>query len=312
MNPRANRIPLPPGQMIDVGGFQLHTVVSGQGSPCIVLETGLGGCTLQFAALQPALSTFARVVAYDRAGQAWSDPSPSPRTPANLVGELRTMLGRLDLQPPYILAGHSFGGLLSLIHAGFHPGDTAAVVLIDSSDVEQYESFPSMDKVVGQAATGVRLLKIASRLGLARQLTRLSLGPAARSFTKEQLDAFLDVSTQPKHHESVLAEFAQHPFYFGAQSQVPRSLGDTPLLVITAGQSVSGRQRFGNMTADQLNVKHQHWQKERTRLSTRGEQCVVAGASHLGILLQPGYVAQVADAIHGLVQKLRAQQPLPA
>ncbi len=305
MSAQTNRVPA--GQMIEVGGFRLHTVVSGQGSPPIVLETGLGGCALQFAALQPMLSTFTRVVAYDRAGQAWSDPSPSPRTPANLIGELRALVQKLDVQPPYILAGHSFGGLLSLIHAAMHPHDTAAVVLLDSSDVEQYDSFPSMEKVVSQMAAGMRLLDIASRLGLAKSLTRMSLGPALSYFPKGQLDAFLDVTSRASHRAAVLAEFSQHRFYFGAQREVPRSLGDMPLLIITAGSSVSGKQRFGGMTADQLNVKHQQWQKERARLSTRGEQLIVTGASHLGLLLQPEYAAQVAEAMRGVVERVRAE-----
>ncbi len=310
MNPATNRTP--PGEMIDVGGFRLHAVVSGQGSPPIVLETGLGGCALQFAILQPMLSAFTRVIAYDRAGQAWSDPSPSLRTPANMVGELRTLLQKLDVQPPYILAGHSFGGLLSLIHAGMHPQGTAAVVLLDSSDVEQYDSFPSMEKVVGQMAGGMRLLDVASRLGLAKSLTRMSLGPALSYFPKEQLAAFLDVTSRGSHRAAALAEFSQHRFYFGTQSQVPRSLGDTPLLVITAGSSVSGKQRFGGMTADQLNVKHQGWQKDRVRLSTRGEQLVIPGASHLGLLLQPQHAAQVAEAIRRLVERVRGAERLGA
>ncbi len=290
-----------PGQMVDIGGFRLHAIVRGQGTPTVLLETGLGGCTMQYAAMLPALAAVTRVVAYDRAGQGWSDCSPRTRTPENMVGELRALLDRLDIQPPYLLVGHSFGGLLSLIHAGLHPDDTAAVVLIDSSDVEQYDSFPSMDKVLNQAATGVRLLKLAARLGLAKPLTKMSLGKAARSFPPDELDAFLEVASQPKHQETILAEFSQHRCYFGAQSQVPRSLGDKPLLVITAGSSVSGRQKFGGMTADELNVKHQQWQKDRVRLSTRGAQLVVAGASHLGILLQPEYACQVVDAIRGMM-----------
>src|SRR5512140_2105457 len=136
MTVRESRKYAPPGEMVDVGGFRLHAVVRGQGSPAIILETGLGGCTPQYAAIQPALSAFTRVVAYDRAGQAWSDPGPQPRTPEKLVGELRCLLDRLEIGPPYILVGHSFGGLLSLIHAGLHPADTVGVVLIDSSDVE--------------------------------------------------------------------------------------------------------------------------------------------------------------------------------
>ena len=132
----------PPGQMVDVGGFRLHALVRGQGTPTVLLEPGLGGFALQYAHIQSAVSAFTRVMAYDRAGQGWSDASPNPRTPANLAGELKTLLGRLDLQPPYVLVGHSFGGLLARFYAGFHPEEVAGVILVDSSDVEQYDSFP--------------------------------------------------------------------------------------------------------------------------------------------------------------------------
>src|SRR5512146_45728 len=156
----------PPGQLVDVGGFRLHAIVRGEGTPTVILESGLGGCALQFTQIQPAVSAFTRVLAYDRAGQAWSDPSPNPRTPANVSGELRMLLGTLHLLPPYIFVGHSFGGLLALIEAGMHPEETAGVITVDSSDVEQYATFPSMDRLISQAAAGIRLLKLLSRLGL--------------------------------------------------------------------------------------------------------------------------------------------------
>jgi hypothetical protein len=68
-------------------------------------------------------------------------------------------------------------------------------------------------------------------------------------------------------------------------------------VIVTAGKSVTGKAKFGGMTADELNVKHQKWQRELLGISTHAEHMVVPGASHLSLILQPEYVAQVADAI---------------
>lgn len=295
----------PPGEMVDIGGFRLHALVRGQGSPAVVLEPALGGFALQYAQIQSAVAAFTRTLAYDRAGQGWSDVSPSPRTPANMAGELKILLGKLGIQPPYILAGHSFGGLLARIYAGLHPDEVAGVVLIDASHEDLYDLFPDMDKMVKQAGMGVRLLKLASRLGLGKQLTKLSLGSAARSLSREDLDAFLDVLSQPKHQEAMLAEYAGHRFYYGPGSQVPRTLGDLPLTVVSAEQSVSGQGKIGRLTGDQMNLEQQRLQKDLVKLSSQGEQVVVHGATHLSILTHPEYVAQVVEAIRCMVDRIR-------
>ena len=75
-------------------------------------------------------------------------------------------------------------------------------------------------------------------------------------------------------------------------------------LIITAGNSVGGRAKFGAITSDELNVRHQKWQKDLISISSRTEQIVVSGASHLSILLQPEYVAQVTHAIRQMVERV--------
>lgn len=306
MGTRTVRRAEPPGQMVDIGGFRLHAVVCGEGKPTVVFEPALGGFSLQYARIQSAVSTFTRVLAYDRAGQGWSDSSLTPRTPENLAGELKELLSRLGLRPPYILAGHSFGGLLIRIYAGLYPGEVAGMVLIDAAHVEEYSPFSDIDRFIRQTAVGVRLLKIASRLGLGKQLTKLSLGSAAQTFTREDLDAFTTVASQPKHHETMLAEFSQHRHYYGSQSEVPQTLGDMPLVVITAGQSVSGKGKIGgSITGDEMNVLHQKLQKELVQISSRGEQIVIPDATHMSILTQPEYAEQVADAIRRMVERVQ-------
>ncbi len=304
---------VPPGRMVDVGGYRLHAIVRGQGKPTVVFESGLGGCALQFSPLQSAVSAFAHSVAYDRAGQAWSDASPKPRTPDNIAGELRTLLGRLDIQPPYVWVGHSFGGLLARMYAVTYPDETAGVVLLDSSDIEEYASFSSMDKPVSQLAHGIRVLKFLSRLGLGKQLTKMSLGSALNWLSKDDLKAFLTATSQPQHQDTILAEFRQHLFYFGQQSEVPRWLGDLPVVIVTAGNSVSGKAKFGDITADVLNARHQEWQRRLfISISLQPEHVVVFGATHLSLIMQPEYVAQVVDAIRGVVKGVQNRSRLPA
>lgn len=306
MNSRNQPSRPPPGQLIDIGGLRLHALTAGEGSPAVILEPGLGGFALQYQRIFPTLAVFTRVLAYDRAGQAWSDASRLPRTPQQLGNELRALLGKLNIQPPYILVGHSFGGLLVRLYAAAYPNEVSGLVLIDSSDVGQYDAFKDNQKIERQMAAGVGAMKILSRLGLGRWLTRLSLGAAAKTMSKEMLDAFLDIASYPGHQEATLAEFRQQHHYFGPQSQVPESLGSIPAVVITAGKSVSGRQKTGGMTLDEINAQHQRMQSELAATAARGKHVVIPEAAHLSILTQPEYAGQVVELIRELVEQVRA------
>jgi pimeloyl-ACP methyl ester carboxylesterase len=139
----AQPAPPPPGRMVDLGGHSLHVLCTGSGAPTVVVENGLGDFSFDWALVQGPVSKFARICTYDRAGYAWSDPGPMPRSFAQLNLELRDALSRLGEKGPYVLVGHSFGGPVVRQFALSYPKDTAAVVLVDSASENQQVQIPS-------------------------------------------------------------------------------------------------------------------------------------------------------------------------
>jgi len=121
----------PPGRLVDLGTHRLHLLEAGSGGPTILLEAGLMSTVLSWSDLQRTLSGSFRVVSYDRAGMGWSDLGPMPRTADRIVDELHTLLERAAIPPPYVLVGHSFGGLTMPHFAARFPGEVTGIVLVD-------------------------------------------------------------------------------------------------------------------------------------------------------------------------------------
>lgn len=128
---RQRRLFPPPGSLIDVGGHRLHVVCAGEGTPPVLLESGIAASSLSWAAVQPKIATFTRVCAYDRAGLAWSDAPSSPRTFDRLLDELGIVIREVGFTDPAVLVGHSFGSLLVRAYGARHPERVAGLVLVD-------------------------------------------------------------------------------------------------------------------------------------------------------------------------------------
>jgi pimeloyl-ACP methyl ester carboxylesterase len=130
---------------VDIGGYRLHLVCAGHGSPTVVFESGWPGGSSSWASVAPTIALQSRVCVYDRAGTGTSDAGPSPRTPLHMVRELHLLLTRAQLPDPYVLVGHSFGGLLVRLFAATYPHDVVGMVLVDSSvfDLMGYCPFPT-------------------------------------------------------------------------------------------------------------------------------------------------------------------------
>src|SRR6266581_4367311 len=125
----------PPGRLVDVSGYRLHIHCTGSGGPgpAIILDAGNGGSSLDWSLVQPGVATFTRVCSYDRAGYGWSESGPTPRSSGRIVRELHTLLVNTGVPGPYVLVGHSFGGLNMRLYAYTYPQEVAGLVLVDSS-----------------------------------------------------------------------------------------------------------------------------------------------------------------------------------
>ena len=171
----------PPGRLVDVGGHRLHLLESGSGDLTIVLEAGLMSTILSWSNLQRELAQSYRVVSYDRAGLGWSDLGPMPRTADRIVDELHTLLQQAGIAPPYLLVGHSFGGLTMPLFAARFPGETAGMVLVDPVVPAEWNPPSEHDRKLTRIGAQVcRRAALLSRTGLIRFVAFLLTTRAAK------------------------------------------------------------------------------------------------------------------------------------
>jgi pimeloyl-ACP methyl ester carboxylesterase len=137
--------------LVDVGGHQLYINCAGKGTPAVVLEAGLNSGSEAWNSFQPGVAEFTRVCSYDRAGVGQSEAGPKPRTSQNIVDDLRRLLSNAGIRGPYVLVGHSFGGMNVRLYAAQYPEEVAGVVLVDSFHPD---SLFRLQEVLGETVWG--------------------------------------------------------------------------------------------------------------------------------------------------------------
>ena len=162
---------------IDVGGYKLNFHCDGEGAPTVVLDAGAGDTLETWDWVVPDVKKFTRVCAYDRAGLGKSDRGPTPRTSAQIAVELHALLRRAGILPPYVLVGHSFGGLNMRLYASRYPGEAVGLVLVDATP----EEYPSrVDELLPRSD---------------REKLRTSLATAPAAF-RDELDSMADSASE--------------------------------------------------------------------------------------------------------------------
>jgi pimeloyl-ACP methyl ester carboxylesterase len=266
-----------PGQLIDVGGHRLHLNCTGSGSPTVVLEPGAGGMSSDLGRITQAVARDTRVCVYDRAGRGWSEPADTAQDGTQIATDLHTLLQRANVPGPYVLAGHSFGGLYVLIFAARYPDEVAGMVLVDStapaSAAKPAATSPddggSYD-IMGRVSA---LVSTSARLGLGRPV-----GLPTASHLRGTIDEYLQANSSTEEAAS-LSDFA-----------------DKPLVVLTAG---IGHDATSSAAQNDL-----------ATLSTNSVHRVIDGATHTSLITDENHAADTTQAILDVVSSVRNAEPL--
>ena len=135
----------PPGQMVGIGGRRLHLVVMGEdtGQPTVILEAGMASFSSNWYWVQTDLAAETRVVAYDRAGLGWSDPAPAAQDAYESAADLHAALEAAGISGPFVVAGHSYGGLMVRAFTDLYPDEVVGMALVDGSHPDQWAHMPA-------------------------------------------------------------------------------------------------------------------------------------------------------------------------
>lgn len=281
------RYPMP-GRMVEAGGFRLHMHTTGSAKPTVVFETGSGEPSWSWRAVSTLLASHATVVTYDRAGYAWSESSPRARTGANIVYELHTALKNSGTSGPYILVGHSLGGMYMRLFAQTYPEDTAALVLVDARDEDnERRSLEVLGSERLQAQPSPSTLAWLKRSGILRM------------FQNSLLEGFVD---EPERGRFV--DIAATPAYFHAKAEeatlayltedAVRSikLGTIPVRIISRGVPVDGT-AFGLSSQASASLERiwQEGQRHLLTISADTKQIIAPNSGHYVMKTEPNLIA---------------------
>ena len=275
----------PIGKFVDIGGYKLHMHQTGLDSgPTIVLDIGMGGNLAYWSLVQPEIAKFARVVSYDRAGLGWSDPSPKERTSENIADELHTLLHNANVPGPYILVGHSFSGINARIFANKYHDEVVGVVLVDSSNEDQLQKLPKQTdlfSILLRNKPGHPVLVGLAGIGFIRIYNDMTYD---HKLPNNIRNIILATNSTTQFIQSCINEWSMFPRNLDYIKKTSPNLGDTPLIVVTAGikphdQECDSR-GFDNISCADAYVAWQEMQKDLVTKSTKSKQIIAKHSGH--------------------------------
>jgi pimeloyl-ACP methyl ester carboxylesterase len=272
----------PPGRLVDIGGHRLHLWCTGDGSPVVILDTGLGSTTAAWGFVQPDVARFTRVCSYDRAGLGYSDAGPTPRTARRMASELAALLDRGGIGGPVVLVAASSGGFNVRMFASDYPERAAALVLVDASHEDQPHDIPRLATFVPLLAR----LGALRLLGISFDLRGATLAPSTRPFaraTRFRAAGYAAAASEITHIREIATEVRN-----------ARRTLSIPVVVVT-----------GALGAD---AAWHALQRDLVTLSERGCQIIVPGAGHVVAIDQPHVIV---TAIRRVVEMTRGRSDGP-
>jgi pimeloyl-ACP methyl ester carboxylesterase len=303
----------PPGRMLDVGGRQFHIHVSGPGgSPTVILEAGLAATSLSWATVQPLIAEFTGVASYDRAGLGWSDNAAGPATALNAARELHLLLDHAHLPPPYILVGHSLGGLIVRIFQQEHPDEVAGLVLADPVVRAEWRD-PAKQRVLARGVALSNRGAFLARIGVVRFALGLLTGGSqripglmARAFAGKasgvanrlvgeirkiprDLWPVIAANWSEERAFRTMAAYIENLPVSVSQLDERHGLGDLPIVILSSASA-----------SPEALAEHEH----DARLSKNGEHLVLPDTGHWVNLDAPGAIAAAVQRAAKKIYKI--------
>ncbi len=287
--PSVSELESPPGVMVEIGSHRLHVHCTGEGSPVVIFESGLGGTSLDWSRVQPAVSEFTRACSYDRAGYGWSDPGPRPRHAVRLAAELDRLLLSAGVPPPYVLVGHSFGGLTVRILAARREQTVAGLVLVDTVHERQFQHMKAVGVHTPTAPTGRRF--VITNPGIVPEGLPESVKPLAQR-----------LAAMPK---AVRALYGELEWMRTSARQVGsiRRVPDAPVIVLSRGP------RPGDTSLETARLDGA-WLDLQHRLAGSMSNSAIQVVDDSGHHIHLDRPEQVVAAIRALVEAVRTEPAL--
>ncbi len=287
--------PPPLGQLVDIGGRRLHLHCTGSGAPTVIVESGSSSFSIEWALVQEKVAAFTRICSYDRAGYAWSDRGPAENTVEETIDDLHLLLRSASVMGPYVLVGHSIGGMYVRAYQRRYPEEVAGLVLVDATPEEDAEYlwngkstpgiFLTYDQLAAVYAPYIKNPPGPRQLPTAVEVPYDRLSPDLQR--AELWAERLWLSRTDMSHSWVTAESWRQEFVALRNQRLatPRALGDLPLVVL----------RRGLRTNDVLNQR----EADLVALSSVGRLIVATQSDHEIQLYQPDLVVQAIRAVIG-------------
>jgi pimeloyl-ACP methyl ester carboxylesterase len=266
------------GRAIDVGGRQLHMHCTGNSGPSVIIESALGMWTSHYSVLQEHIARFGRVCTYDRAGLGWSDPASAGRSIDDMANDLERVVQASELPAPYILVGHSLGGLIVRRYASKHAAEVAGVVLVESSN--ELINFTT----AYQTSRIQRIAMIDSGLKIGKP--GIPVMPMPAGSAPETIMAMLPETLLATKDE--LASFERTPESMRSSGGFG-TLGEIPLIVIRRGRTAQPPSADDNAWRDS--------QIALSNLSTNSEVVVAKNSGHMVHIDEPAVVAAAVERV---------------
>lgn len=280
-----------PGQLVDVGGYEMHIDCAGQKSPTVVFDSGLGDSYVSWRKVQPQIAQFTRVCSYDRAGIGYSDSSPHHRSSKDIAEELHRLLQQAAVVPSYILVGHSMGGYDVRVFTSLYPSEVAGVVLVDASHPEQESRFPpAINDLKASDLRQEEFLAAIMPFGVPRILGFCGKDIEIRAAECNFHSALESVEELKAFSKSAM------------QTEATGSLGNLPLAVLSSDPSMPRPELPEDLVKPTVDA-WQQMQEELAHLSTRSVRVVAKNSGHYIQINRPDVVI---EAVRNMVEEIRA------